>query len=61
MKVTPAIKKTDMNFNAVIKRILCFPLLIAAQKKLEMFAREEIGGWDCWGDDVDSTVSISWS
>jgi len=36
-------------------------LMFPDQKKLEMFAREEIGGWDCWGDDVDSTVSISWS
>jgi len=41
----------------VRKRIeLMFPV----QRKLELFARNKVEGWDCWGDEVNSTVTIDW-
>lgn len=27
--------------------------------KLELFAREKINGWDCWGDEIDSDIEIN--
>jgi N6-adenosine-specific RNA methylase IME4 len=32
--------------------------MFPTQKKLEMFAREPYNGWDCWGNEVDSEVSL---
>ena len=28
------------------------------QKKIELFSREQVDGWDCWGNEVQSTISI---
>ena len=33
--------------------------MFPSQKKLEMFARESYLGWDCWGNQVDSTFDPS--
>ncbi len=30
------------------------------QNKVELFARNAFPGWDVWGDEVSSTVSIAW-
>lgn len=30
--------------------------MFPTQRKLEMFAREAYPGWDCWGNEVDSTL-----
>ena len=35
-------------------------LMFPDQRKLELFARNEVGGWECWGDEVDSTITIDW-
>jgi N6-adenosine-specific RNA methylase IME4 len=28
------------------------------QKKIELFCREKVEGWDCWGNEVQSSVAI---
>jgi N6-adenosine-specific RNA methylase IME4 len=28
------------------------------QKKIELFSRERIDGWDCWGNEVESTITL---
>lgn len=33
-------------------------LMFPQQTKLEMFARQSAPGWDAWGDEVQSTVTI---
>jgi N6-adenosine-specific RNA methylase IME4 len=30
------------------------------QNKVELFAREALPGWDVWGDEIPSTVNITW-
>lgn len=32
--------------------------MFPTQKKIELFSREKIDGWDCWGNEVDSTVRL---
>jgi N6-adenosine-specific RNA methylase IME4 len=32
--------------------------MFPSQRKLEMFARESYPGWDCWGNEVSSTVCL---
>ena len=27
--------------------------------KVELFAREKVDGWDCWGNEVESTIELS--
>jgi len=36
-------------------------LMFPEQTKLEMFARNTSSGWDCWGNEVDSTAAIEMS
>jgi N6-adenosine-specific RNA methylase IME4 len=33
--------------------------MFPTQKKLEMFARETKEGWDCWGNEVEASITIS--
>jgi len=33
-------------------------LMFPEQKKVELFAREKHEGWDCWGNETDSTVEL---
>lgn len=28
------------------------------QKKIELFSREKVDGWDCWGNEVECSISI---
>lgn len=35
-------------------------LMFPDQKKLELFARDKVEGWDCWGDEVDVSVQLDW-
>ena len=30
------------------------------QKKIELFARQKMEGWDVWGNEVESTVELTW-
>ncbi len=32
--------------------------MFPTQKKIELFSREKVDGWDCWGNEVDSTVRL---
>jgi N6-adenosine-specific RNA methylase IME4 len=28
------------------------------QKKVELFARQKVDGWDCWGNEVETNIAI---
>lgn len=30
------------------------------QKKIELFSREKVIGWDCWGNEVNSDINLKW-
>ena len=42
--------------NEVRKRIV--ELFGNDLRKIELFSREKIDGWDCWGDEVLSDISL---
>ena len=27
--------------------------------KIELFAREKVDGWDCWGNEIESTIQLT--
>lgn len=33
--------------------------MFPTQKKVELFARQKVEGWDCWGNEVETTISLS--
>ena len=33
-------------------------LMFPEQRKVELFARKRVNGWDCWGNEVESDVSL---
>ena len=33
-------------------------MMFPSQDKVELFARNITPGWDCWGDEIDSTIKI---
>jgi N6-adenosine-specific RNA methylase IME4 len=35
--------------------------MFPTQKKLELFAREKVEGWDAWGNEVESSISLSFN
>lgn len=35
--------------------------MFPTQRKLELFARERVAGWDAWGDEVPSDVALAWN
>ena len=32
--------------------------LVGDLSRIELFAREKVSGWDVWGDEVESDISI---
>lgn len=34
--------------------------MFPTQKKLELFAREKVDGWDVWGNEVEGSIPIRW-
>lgn len=39
-------------FNTDKKYDLIYAELLGNISRIELFAREQIGGWDCWGDEM---------
>jgi len=48
-------KKHSQKPEEVRKRI---EVLFGGCKKIELFAREKIEGWDCWGNEVESDIEF---
>jgi len=48
-------EKPDV-FRELIDRLFCDRSL----KRIELFARKKVPGWDVWGDEVESDVEIVW-
>lgn len=34
--------------------------MFPTQKKIELFSRNKVKGWDCWGNEVNSDIKIKW-
>lgn len=34
-------------------------LMFPTQKKVELFSREKVEGWDCWGNEVESNIQLA--
>ena len=32
--------------------------MFPTQKKIELFSRKKVDGWDCWGNEVESTIAL---
>lgn len=32
--------------------------MFPTQSKIELFARDEVEGWDCWGNEVETTITL---
>jgi N6-adenosine-specific RNA methylase IME4 len=35
--------------------------MFPTQKKIELFARETVEGWDAWGNEVETSISLSFN
>jgi len=34
-------------------------LMFPTQNKIELFARQNVSGWDCWGNECESAISLN--